>query len=63
MGFNVQEYESNNEKRTVITGPPRTEVEDFKHASFTKQKSLSSQNPDIFGTSQRFYPVVATSDY
>jgi hypothetical protein len=62
LGFNVQEHEANNEKRSVITGPPRAEPADFRDASFAKQQALSSQNPDIFGTSQRFYPVQA-SDY
>ena len=55
-GYNVRDYEKDPRKRPVVTGLPKEQSKDITDHKLQKQSFLQTQNPDVFGTSQVFYP-------
>ena len=53
----MNEFDQAFERKNVVTGTPMREQREITDPRIERLNDLNSANPDIFGTSQRFYPA------
>lgn len=56
-GILVQEYTRDDRKKPNVTGIPKEKAKNLKYHKCEKQEFLLTQNPEIFGTTQKFLPA------
>jgi hypothetical protein len=56
MGFKVTDFEQDPRKKPLLTGLPKDQQKEITDHKMEKQNFLQTQNPDIFGTSMKYYP-------
>jgi len=56
LGLTVKDFEQDPRKKPIVTGTPKEAQRERVDHRFEKQSFLTTQNPDMFGTSARFAP-------
>lgn len=54
LGYQVSEFENDPKKRPTVTGTPLREEKQITDCRLEKQYALSTQNPEIFGTTMHY---------
>ena len=57
QGIHVQDHESDPRKRPVVTGIPREKSKEVTNHHYEKQQFLITQQPEIYGTTQKYLPI------
>jgi len=55
LGYSVNEFTQDPRKKPIVTGLPRDSAKELADHRIEKQNFLQTQNPDVFGNTQRFY--------
>lgn len=56
-GIRVQEHSSDPRKRPIVTGIPREKSKEITNHHYEKQSFLQTQQPETFGTTQKYLPI------
>lgn len=56
FGLTAKEFEQDPRKRSTVTGTPNEPMRERVDHKYEKQSFLTTQNPDMFGTTVKFYP-------
>ena len=56
-GIRVQEFSQDPRKRPVVTGIPKEKQKDITDHHYEKQQFLQTQQPETFGTTQKYLPI------
>lgn len=56
-GIHVQEYTQDPRKRPIVTGIPKEKLREMANHHYEKQNFLQTQQPETFGTSQKYLPI------
>ena len=56
-GICVQEFTSDPRKRPIVTGIPREKSREITNHHYEKQSFLQTQQPETFGTTQKYLPI------
>ena len=54
LGYSANEFTQDPRKKPIVTGQPRDQVKELADHRIEKQNFLQTQNPDVFGNTQRF---------
>ena len=58
-GYQIEEFITDANKKSVITGTPMRYDHEVQDHKYEKQYALATQNPDMFGTTHKYYPARA----